>query len=224
MLLSIDYRENKIIDLIKEESEDVNYKTENLNIGDFIIRSSPEKIEYIIERKSVSDLSASIIDNRFREQKARLLESMGECTRIVYIIEGNKKSVKNLPEKTINSAIINIMFKHKYKVIQTVNEKDTLDNIILLYKKVKDKEFEKEMVDNVFRSIKKSEKINENILENMLLVIPGVSINISKKIYEKYKTFSDLINCCEIELANVQITDKRKLGKALSKKIKNTIN
>lgn len=246
MLLSIDYRENKILDLIvnnknykklvanenyeKENLKDIIiYESINLNVGDFIIKNNIGEIEFIIERKSVNDLSSSIIDNRFRLQKERLLESIGDSSKIIYIIEGNKKSIKNLPEKTINSAIINLIFKHKYKVIFTLDYQDTLNNITLLYKKVNENEFEKNLNINLdLKLIKKSDKINENIMVNMLSVIPGVSVSIAKKIHAKWNTLKNLMEIKVEELSELQIAEeskirKRKLGKVLAIKIINSL-
>jgi hypothetical protein len=64
----------------------------------------------------------------------------------------------------------------------------------------------------------------------MLSVIPGVSIQIANKIAIKYKTFPNLISefskCQHPEklLNSIQITDKRKIGNVLSKKIFNNIS
>ena len=49
----------------------ININFANLNLGDFILKQSHneiEKILTIIERKSISDLFASIKDNRYHEQ------------------------------------------------------------------------------------------------------------------------------------------------------------
>jgi ERCC4-type nuclease len=222
MNLEIDYREHSLLNLISKV-KDVNYKSTNLNIGDFIIKNENNIIEFIIERKSVTDLSASITDGRFRNQKERLLEFVKDPSKIIYIIEGNKKIVKNLPQKTINSAILNLIFKHHYNVIFTLDHQDTLDNILLLYKKVKEQEFEKAVQKGQDFSIKKSDKVNENIMVNMLSVIPGVSISIAKKIHSVYPTFKDLINAEKVTLSEIQISDKRKLGKVLTIKIINSL-
>lgn len=222
MNLEIDYREHKILDLIKD-IKDIDYKSINLNVGDFIIRNENNLVEFIIERKSVTDVSASIIDGRWSQQRSRLLEFVGDPSKIIYIIEGNKKTVKNLPQKTINSAILNLMFKHRYHVIFTLDHQDTLDNILLLYKKVKEQEFEKAIQKGQDFSIKKADKINENIMVNMLSVIPGVSISIAKKIHIVYPTFKDLINADCVTLSEIQISDKRKLGKVLALKITNSL-
>ena len=69
ILLKIDNREKKLIQLIKERIEknnlELNYVIEKLDLGDFIFEvNGKEKV--IIERKSLNDLAASIMDNRYR--------------------------------------------------------------------------------------------------------------------------------------------------------------
>lgn len=222
MQLSVDYREYKVIELLNNDNDKItNYKVENLMIGDFIIKND-DIIHFVIERKSIDDLVSSIKDGRFREQKQRLIDSIGNPDKIVYILEGNKNNKYSLPTSTINSAIMNLLFKHNYKVIFTENQEDTLSNILLLYKKVKDKVFECSIEPiNQIKLIKKKDSINNDIFINMLSVIPGVSILIARKINQEYKSLSNLINkFTEPELlSDLNITDKRKLGKALSKKI-----
>ena len=69
--LLIDNRETKI----KEHFKNKDYVTiENLELGDIIFKYNNE-IVLIIERKTLSDLAASIKDGRYNEQKKRLLSN-----------------------------------------------------------------------------------------------------------------------------------------------------
>ena len=52
----LDYREHKLIDLFYDT------ETQNLDIGDIIFKDHNDSIKYIIERKTLDDLSSSIID------------------------------------------------------------------------------------------------------------------------------------------------------------------
>ena len=226
-MLQIDYREHSIIDLIKN-TDFIEYETVNLPIGDFIIKDDIQ-INYIIERKSINDLCASITDGRFSDQKQRLLESMGDSSKIIFIIEGKKIQSKfsRIPIKTMNSAIINLIFKHNFKVIFTENADDTLENVLLLYNKVKKKElvFEQKLIEPV-KLIKKSDKNNENVFINQLGVINGVSLTTAVLIKEKYKCMFNLINAFNENknvLSNVQLTSTRKFGKVLNDKIYNSL-
>ena len=233
MNLEIDYRERDIIELFKDTG--INYKVCNLIIGDFIIKNENQDILFVIERKSIKDLCSSILDGRLAEQRSRLIESIQDPKKIIYIIEGSKKDelihgkTLDTSKKSINSSILNLIFKHQYKVIFTEYKQDTVDNIILLYTKIKELNLNID-VDNIqpIKIIKKSDKINDNIFINMLSVIPGISIKIAIKIHEKYNTFNDLmiaynlIESIEIKkkmLSEIQVTQNRKIGKAVSERI-----
>ena len=232
--INIDYRESKIIKyfqtIIQSKEMSANYSVNNLPVGDFIFKKGDE-ILYIIERKSIEDLSSSIIDGRFREQKQRLLESVNCPEKIIYIIEGQCKTKQSIPISTLNSAILNLMFKHKYNVIQTSNNKETYDMLCLLYNKLVNNElvFTEDKNVTINKLIKKSDVINDNVLIHMLSIIPGVSVNIAKRIGEHYKTLPELINKYNLSLdkenmlSEIKVTNKRKLGKILSKKIYNSL-
>ena len=232
IILEIDYREKAIIKHFEEFKPSIKYTITNLPVGDFVFKKNND-IYYIIERKTILDLASSITDGRFREQKQRLLDSINLPDNIIYILESgqNQKMYGNISKLIINSSILNLIFKHKYKVIHTTNDIETYDILLALYKKLESNEFNKKLETNV-KLIKKVDVINNNMLTTMLSVIPGVSINISKKITETYTTLPILINTYEkiVDisergklLSTIQVTDKRKLGVALSKKIYNSL-
>ena len=237
MNLEIDYRESDLIEIIKNQAiqHNIEYKVCNLIIGDFIIKNGDD-ILFVIERKSIKDLCASIIDTRFREQKQRILESIKDPSKIIYIIEGKKEASQTITKKTINSAIINLIFKHKFHVLFTDSKQDTFDNLLLLYTKLQNNDLQLDLSLNSTLTnvhlVKKSDKINNHIFINMLSIIPGVSIKIAIKIHEHYHTLHDLIksyNNIEDEelqktmLSNIFINTNRKLGKVLSEKIYHSI-
>lgn len=253
LVLEIDYREAEIISLFNPElqikvsdtiyeNNGVYYKICNLHIGDFIFKKyqnksknkikqttedeitneKEESICFIIERKTFKDLCSSIKDCRFREQKDRLSKS--NCN-IIYILEGDKNVPKiyKTPVSTINSAIQNLLFKHKFNVITSQDPNDTMNNLCLLYNKLLNDTFNSSQVNPII--IKKADTLNNNVFINQLCVIPGISLNIAQKIKEKYPSMNDLIVQFtnnvpgELMLSEIQITEKRKLGKILSKKI-----
>lgn len=232
LILEIDYRESCIIKLLNPDLQikvsDTVYKTDNLlykicnlDIGDFIFKKA-DQVYYIIERKTFKDLCSSIKDSRMNEQRERLKQSNCE---IIYILEGNKNVPKiyNIPISTINSTIQNLILKHRFVVITSENESDTICNLNLLYKKLQDNKFSIPTTPTI---IKKVDTINKNVFVNQLAVIPGVSLNIAQKIKEQYSCMNDLV-CKFVEhellLSEIQVTEKRKLGKNLSKKIHDSL-
>jgi len=261
MYLLIDYRESAFINKLSEYSyieNDVlksidinniklNYKITSLPIGDFIIQSditNINTIEMIIERKSIKDLCASIIDGRFREQKTRLFDCVKDVSRITYIIEGakglqvlenesdiNKKNM--LSQNIINGSILNLIYKHNYKVLQTDNKFDTFNNILLLYKKFTNGDLKNDKLNQTVNIVTKSKKISDNKLLNQLCLISGVSSKTADVVINemKFTSIQDIIEMYlskssekerEEMLADIVIDNSkriRKVGNALSKRI-----
>jgi ERCC4-type nuclease len=62
----LDCREQKLIEIFPDT------ETKQLDIGDILyVDSENSDIKCIVERKTLNDLSSSIIDGRYKEQKSR---------------------------------------------------------------------------------------------------------------------------------------------------------
>lgn len=250
----------------------VTLKVCNLELGDFIIttyetpvtKDNENNLEgytsnetqntsginpvVIIERKTFKDLCSSIIDGRFREQKQRIFDSIGESstTQVLYIVEGDKRSIKgsfknvksdntttaaNLSQRVIDGSILNLIFKYKCNVLSTENETDTYNNVLLLYKKYASNDFERIIPETIpVRLVSKSQKIEANTMAIQLTAIRGVSYqtaSIISKSYPNMKCLVDAYNACQddpaLMLSKIQLTPKRTLGKALASKIYESI-
>jgi ERCC4-type nuclease len=116
MLIKIDYRES---DLHSECIQIVSfgkYKTpikivsENLPIGDIIICHDDGFEVALIERKTLNDLAASILDGRYTEQGFRLHNCSVHNHNIYYLIEGDLKYYKNprVDKQTLLSSFVSI--------------------------------------------------------------------------------------------------------------------
>ena len=258
MYLLVDYRESAFINKLSEYSYiendvlkaveinniEISYKITSLPVGDFIIQSdisNIDTIEMIIERKSIKDLCASITDGRFREQKRRLFDSVKDSSRITYIIEGIRKiqvlegveKQNILSQNIISGSILNLIYKHNYRVVQTENKLDTFNNILLLYKKFKNGDFKQDINTQTVELVTKSKKISENKLINQLCLISGVSSKTADVVINemKFTSIQDIITSYlskssekekEEMLCNIIIDNSkkiRKVGNALSKKI-----
>ena len=87
-LLNSDKRKVKV-DLFQDMlSSGIKFESQRLSVGDFIwvARSASHELvlPYIVERKRLDDLSKSIIDNRYQEQKERLVNT---GLKPIYLIE-----------------------------------------------------------------------------------------------------------------------------------------
>ena len=229
-----DYRETNVVKNFKKDFE---YETQNLPIGDFVIYDTEGNLVYIFERKTHSDLSSSIIDGRFREQKTRLLQSVNnDFSKIVYIIEEDPKlRKKGVSSGVINGAIIGLVFKHKFNLLYTNDPLHTAEILSTIVKKYKNDEFSKENTNlcnnsgggnNSSSLVVKKESDAKNIHQNTLALVSGVSLKIAKEIISVFPCgVTDIIkkklNGEDVEkiLAEIQVSPKRKLGFVLAKRI-----
>ena len=159
MIINIDYREKKLIEILQnllllqtdysDKTESIKLNIDNLEIGDIIISketdddSAPE-ILLIIERKSVSDLAASLRDGRYNEQSARLNHHPLHNHNIIYLIEGDIRSYKP-PSKVRNpispsalySTLISLLYYKGFSVLRTFNVSETAEMLLRITDKIK---------------------------------------------------------------------------------------
>lgn len=104
-----------------------------MNVGDFTwiarCKSSGRELvlPYIVERKRIDDLSGSVNDGRFREQKFRLKRSGIE--NIIYMVEhrpGYEKTDHGMPISRLRQAATNTMIQDEFTVRYTRNHRDSI--------------------------------------------------------------------------------------------------
>ena len=152
---TIDHRER---DLIAElgsstsHSSTMEFDTAALDVGDILFDSPRCRI--VVERKTLSDLAASIKDGRYAEQKQRLTAFMRSIGRedilqgegeeeeekenrhhrviVVLLLEGRmrydddrEERIGGLANKAIVTAAINARFRDGFFVVETQNLKET---------------------------------------------------------------------------------------------------
>ena len=129
MKLQIDCREKDLIQCIDSlkninaHFNEIEVVTMNLAIGDIIFydeKNNTNKI--IIERKTTSDLLASIKDGRYTEQSYRLDGDRLNNHNIIYMIEGDLTKINKLIAKdktTYYSSLISILYFKGFSVMRT---------------------------------------------------------------------------------------------------------
>jgi len=207
----VDSREKSLFGILKDRdldiySDKIEILKEQLDIGDIHLSFShnDNNYLYIYERKTNSDLIASIKDGRYKEQKLRLMAS--GANSINYIIEGDMiTSLKNKNNQKITTgAYIHSIYRDKINVIFTTDLEDTSTFLLLMASKIIDKP------DNFICSSDvnshnyidyckiKTEK-NKNIDKNtcyllQLSQIPSISKEIAKNISNQYPSLVSLIS------------------------------
>lgn len=153
MIVKVDVRESDLLqqmNLLKTNIpifKDIIIQSEVLPIGDIIINDDKSNEKLIIERKSVSDLLASIKDGRYEEQSFRLNGSAYHNHNIIYLIEGdinhfNRFKSDNKTEKlTLYSAMFSLNYYKGFSVFRSFSLAETATIICnMAYKLEKEKE------------------------------------------------------------------------------------
>ena len=234
--LFIDCREKALITEL--ESIDCKHEVKQLLVGDVEIRDKEGNILMVIERKTVSDLLASLTDGRYSEQRARLVDNFG--SNVAYMIEGydlhgrssqgsshgssQGSSQGTLDDARMDGALMSLTLKHHIPIIHT---NDVKHSAIYISRAL-----------NILNQIKKSSygeiscrvaSIHANKRNNMtqcymqqLCQMPGISYDIAKNIAERFDSFKSLISILGPMSPKEQFETLRnipKIGKTLSERI-----
>jgi ERCC4-type nuclease len=235
MKIRIDVREIALLNLINEIKgtiplfKDLEIVSETLPLGDIIFTDLDGEDRIIVERKSISDLLASIKDGRYEEQSYRLNGLNHPNHNIIYLIEGdvnksNRFKDTKMEKLTLYSAIFSLNYYKGFSVIRTLSLEETAIFICNTSRKLikegeKPAHYQKNKVTqpddkldsvvahddtekdyvNVIKKIKKDNITPENIGEIMLCQIPGISSVTALAIMEKYNTLTNLITCVQAD-------------------------
>lgn len=220
----IDTRERQLLQLFRDEAE-----SSNLDVGDVCVFVGGELV-LAIERKTLSDLAASIKDGRHREQKLRLLSSLGS-DRVLYVIEGRLSYVsgnatQGIPHGTLVTCVINSLVRDRLRVVQTKDIEDTAAFIKAVVTRIRrhgipplPTSATSGTSGTTYReyasSLKTRKKDNLNPQVGFIMQlrqVPGVSDKTAHAISAEYRSMRDLCARGTAEaLASVRI-GKRRLG------------
>ena len=227
MSLVIDCRETRLIEEINKlkakfsEFNNIEINIQQLDIGDIIFRNNEQDI-FIIERKNVADLIASIKDGRYEEQSLRLANCNVHKHNVSYLIEG-KMVYDHTINKLLFSSLFSILYYKGFSVIRTFDVQESAFVVLQTFCKLS-KDWLKPSYYNMNRNIninintntntnevensvnanksygeviKKTKKDNistNNIGAIMLSQIPGVSYNIADIVITKFGSIHQLCN------------------------------
>jgi ERCC4-type nuclease len=203
-----------------------------LPLGDIMLKIDDDQPFIIIERKSISDLLASIKDGRYEEQSYRLKNSDEFSTHhIVYLIEGMFTFATD--KKLVYSAMTSLQFFKGFRVQRTCSLIESAEWIMHLADKT-DRDLKKgkclayssttgspENYCTVVKKVKKDNITPENMGEIILCQIPGISANtaiaIMKHTNGSFLQLLEVLKTNPSELENIMVGDKkpRKISKKL---------
>jgi ERCC4-type nuclease len=134
MIIKIDTREQDLLTKCQHtidsvpKFKDIKLISQTLPLGDIIINDGTDDC-IIIERKTLSDLAASIKDGRYEEQSYRLNGLQHHNHNIVYLIEGDMYRFNAFKERidkqTLYSAMFSINYFKGFSVMRSNNLEET---------------------------------------------------------------------------------------------------
>ena len=212
MKIIIDIREKELCKLLLALSANymisVNIKTQMLKLGDVIITDDLGNELVLIERKTLSDLAASIKDGRYKEQSYRLNNHPLHNHNIMYLIEGDLKTYStrytHLPKKTLYSAMFAVNYYKGFSLVRTMNVLETAEYILRAVSKLSrandvlgyynggDKREDKHYSD-VVKKARKKNITPDNISVIILSQIPGISSITARAIMRQYSSLYTLL-------------------------------
>ena len=236
----VDTREAALIDELKKK--DFVFEVKPLDLGDI----SMDEFGLVFERKTLSDLQASIRDGRYKEQGYRLSNSSYHPHNVIYIIEGSftDYKYKNCDKQILLSAMTSLQYYKGFSIIRSMNIAETATILYSIYSKINkekkpsfykidtkepvepDQEEQLEADKNYTKYVNKVKGKNvtkNNIHEIMLMQIPGISDVSAKYIIKEFKDIATLV--AKIKENPVTITDFKYLCEKTNKpkKINKTI-
>ena len=215
MKIILDDREQQLYHLVNEKNDSLDLKLtiekKTLPLGDIVFVDDNEKEIVIVERKSLSDLVASIKDGRYEEQSYRLIHSSGLYRHhIIYLIEGGMSQILNpIEKKMIYSSMLSLQLYKGFSIMKTTSMIETAEWIIYSANKLSsmvkkghelwspESAIIEQVPSNYCSVVKKTKKDNvtpENIGEIILCQIPGISSVSAITIMKEFKTISNLID------------------------------
>lgn len=218
MKIKIDHREHELIESCKFflsnnlSYQGIELEICNLPIGDIILCDSSGSEKIIIERKSLSDLAASIKDGRYEEQSYRLNGLTHPNHNIIYIIEGDLNKIQTfksrIDKSVLYSAIFSLSYYKGFSVLRSQSLEETAIMICHMMYKLKkgisenklpyylgDARQESDDKDycSVVKKVKKDNITVNNIGEIMLCQIPGVSNTTATAIIKQFESLPKLV-------------------------------
>jgi ERCC4-type nuclease len=201
-----------------------------LPVGDIWIGTNDEGIlegGLIIERKSIRDLEASILDGRYREQRGRILSFCQEKkTQAMYILEGALSSATGrLQKKALLKFIHRLIFHYQIAVMQTASVQETAELVQTLEEQWKEDPASLQRTTELIKvtdGIHVQKKANaadpKQFAISCLAQCPGVSVNMALAIVTAFGSLQGVLQASCKELAEVKV-GARKVGPAVSTRL-----
>ena len=223
----IDTRENDLVRVLHAEESNI----KQLPVADIWIGITEQQTisegGLLIERKSIRDLEASILDGRYREQKGRLLAACHEYkAQPMYIIEGSlSSSTGRLAKKALMKIIHRLIFHYQIAVMQTASLQETAELVQTLVEQWKEDPTSLQRTTEIVKvtdGIHIQKKTNamdpKQFAICCLAQCPGVSVKAAEQLIATFGSLHAVIQATKEEVEQIKV-GTRKLGPVVSKRL-----
>lgn len=222
MLLKVDNREKTLIPALTvacSKIEGVQIEVENMPLGDAGIYDNDGKELILFERKTLTDLAASIKDGRYSEQSMRLSAIQIPNHHVVYILEGSFESYNYSRNKihpnTLRSAIVSLNYYKGFTTVRSWNTLETVETIMSYVEKLqktKDKtpyygynvnSKSASATASAYASASASESASESTLSNAITNEHSEYISTIKRTKKDNVTIQNIVTIMLCQIPNV---------------------
>jgi ERCC4-type nuclease len=178
-----------------------------LDIGDIEVWIQGKRT-LVVERKSLSDLAASVKDGRYAEQKARMLASgVNHDIIVMYVVEVGsfasafafdermKQGIGGLPAATLQSCVVSMLMDAR--VAMTRDVADTAAFVLRAAKRLMKHQGAASYAHCAAVASVVSSKKRENLdpaacFRHQMVQLPGVSVKLARVLCDKFGSMSQL--------------------------------
>lgn len=226
IMICLDTREGELIQLLGGT-------VKQLPVGDIWIGDITEEeftTGLIIERKSMRDFEASILDGRYREQRGRILafcqEHIAKNNSIqpMYIIEGSFSSATGRLQKSALMKFMNrLVLRYQIPVMQTASVEETAELVIALVEQWKEDPTALQRTTELVKvadGLHVQKKVNSLEQFGIMCIAqcPGVSVKMAEALIGAFGSLKGIMNATVKEIEMVKVGN-RKVGPVVSKRL-----
>lgn len=229
----VDVRERDLIRLLTDPI------SKALPIADFWIGISGENISspeppllkgaLLIERKTMRDMEASILDGRYREQRQRLMSyCQQKGTTPMYILEGSYFSATGrIGPQALMKHVARLQCKYNITVLHTQNTGETSQLIEALHTYFMEDPTNFQVsggeplraIDGIHVQKKANAAQPTHFAIACLAQCPGVSVKIAEAIVGKFSSWQTLLSASQDQIQSIIQPNGRKVGPAVAKRV-----
>lgn len=197
------------------------HEVKQLPVGDIWIG------DLVIERKSIRDLEASILDGRYREQRGRILAYCQENkTQPMYILEGGLSShTGRLQTSAIMKFINRLIFHYNIPVVQTASLRETGDLLqtIIEQQQEKPESLQRKtdlvkVADGLHIQKKANAQDPKQFAIACISQCSGISVKMAEQLIETYGSLKRLMAAPVKDIENTKVGN-RKIGPVVSNRL-----